>query len=924
MKRLSINRIASAGIRANRKSYAALAMGIFLSIFLVTAMCLGVHGLFMASDARQKARLGSQDAFWLSCEVSDADLMATGLFSEIGHVYIAALYKPTSSTVGYYDERAAAYLDRSFIEGRMPERCGELAIEEGALARMRLENVGVGDTVTLTLSPVLGVDEERTFTLVGIMNDQSVAMRGNTIYGSDTSHFPELLIHPDDAAFATGSMMQHKLFTFAPGVTAYRALTYYIRTDENGQSRYGSLNVFDANGSPTCYPFDLTILNGDVLVYTGYIAFLTGALLLATCAGIAGAMESQLSRKTEEIGMLRAVGATKRQIRRIFGRETWLLALIVSPLALMAGCLAAWIMSLLVPEHFLFRPTWWLLLPVLLIAVVTVLLAGGLPLRRASAIMPMSVIRNTDMLRRLKHIRPRKHFSPAWLVAWRQLNVRPTQLIAPSLLMCMLLIVVSTTMYTASNSIRRYAAQVLDERPSFRLYGRNIRYDNGFYDGICDQQLTDGDLAQLRSLPGVKRVDPDASFLVMQELGETVPVYWQPVYYHAENSDKVYQHNLGNGHQFLLPEDLRPKGLYATVTQEAYDAVRQRLGVEGHLSSGIQLTLAVIDPADMAQHVVSGRIDLNAIDAGHEVLVFAPTIYSFLSRDGAINTWRGPEDDWVKNRLNDPNMTLLAAIENDAYFPGQEITLHYLWSTDAECLSTNLSEAQYLAAYEQMEHAKTTVAVGAVIDGGVFGGDEVIMLTTRQGLASMGFPMTRVSQVSIYTDDLTPEAEAALERRILAIAQRGEGYEVTNLLASRRDNRQEDMMTLLLLIGVTLILMTVCIAQVSGSVSRRVRADAHLIGTLRAVGANEHVIFRCYAGQVVMSVLIGAAAGLLVYWFGFCNIPYVAQFSGSSVYGALAVQLLFIGATICACLLLLHLRIRDVTRRAIVENIREL
>lgn len=927
MKRLTINRIASASLRTNKKSYAALVVGIFLSIFLVTTMCLGVHGLFMASEAKQDARLGSQDAFWLACDVPDADLMATGLYSEIGHVYIPATIPSLSASVGYYDKQAAAYLHRSFIEGRKPEKSGELAIEEGALARLRLENVGVGDEVTLTLTPVQGAEEERTFTIVGVLNDQSASMRGHTSYSSEISHFPELLIHPEDAAFATGSMVQHKLFTFAPGVTAFEALTYYTRTDETGRTWYGNLNVFDSYDSPTSYPGMLLSPDPEALMYSACIAFLVGALLLATCVGIAGSMESQLTRKTAEIGMLRAVGATKKQIRRIFGRETWLLALIVSPVAMAAGCGAAWVLSLLVPEHFLFRPVWWLLLPVLAISVATILLAGGLPLRRASAVMPMSVMRDTDMLRKLKRIKPKKTFSPARLVAWRQLSIRPTQLVAPALLMCLLLIVVSTAMYTASDSITRYAAQLLTESPGFTLYS-STGYGNGFYDYISQLQLTAGDLAQLRSLPGVKRVEVDAAIRVTQELGEDVPAYWKPVYYQEEHNGYTFLHNLGNGHQFLLPEEERTESvnevLTTTITQAAYDAVRQHLGIEGHLGNGVALKIAVIDPAQMAQHVVSGRIDMDAINAGREVLVFAPTMYSFLTEDGAINSMRGRADAWLSNRLNDPNTTLLAQIENDAYTPGQELTLHYLWSTETGYLSTELTEAEFLAAYGQMEHAQATVTVGAVIDGGAVGGDEIVMLTTEQGLANMDFPLTRVSLVDIYTTDLTLEDEAALEKRITAISQRGEDYEVTNVQALRREGRQGDMMLFLLLIGVTLILMTVCIAQVSGSVSRRVRADSRMIGTLRAVGADERVIFRCYAGQIVMSVVIGAAAGLLVYWFGFCSIPYVMQFSGNAVWGAVAVQLLFIGACMGACLLLLRLRIRDVTRRAIVENIREL
>ena len=566
MKKLTINRIASAALRTNRKSYVALVIGIFLSIFLVTAMCVGVHGLFMANEARRDARLGSQDAFWLDCEETDETLMSTGLYSTIGHVYIPAVHNDTSTSVGYYDETAAAFLHRSFIEGRMPEQPGEIAIEDSALARMRLDGVGVGDTLTLTLTPVDGVDETRTFTIVGILVDQSANMRGYTDYSNLCMEFPSMLIHPDDAAFATGRVVQHKLFTFAPGVTGYQALTHYAYTTEDGRNIFGDLRIFDGNDNPTRYPNDLLRPNADVLVYTLCVGILAGALLLATCVGIAGAMESQLSRKVAEIGMLRAVGATRKQIRRICGREALLLALIVSPLAILAGCGAAWVLALVTPTYFVFRPAWWLLFPVLLISVATILLASGLPLRRASRVMPMSVMRDSEMLRKLRRIRSRKVFRPANLVAWRQLSIRPGRQAAPALLMSLMMIIVSMTAQLVYDDFSA-ALAVLAEQPSFNLWGGGY-YSGSFYDRIKGQQLTAGDIAQLRSLPGVKRVEVDSNLRLMQELGEELPAYWTPVYYEKDYNGNVINHNLGNGHVYLLPPEERPEGV--STTDEAH------------------------------------------------------------------------------------------------------------------------------------------------------------------------------------------------------------------------------------------------------------------------------------------------------------------------------------------------------------------
>ena len=916
MKRLTINRIASAALRTNRKSYAALVAGIFLSIFFITCMVLGVHGLVMANEARRDARLGSQDAFWLDCEETDETLMATGLYSSIGHVYIPAVHNDTSTSVGYYDQTAAAFLNRRFIEGRMPEQPGEIAVEESALTRMRLDDVSVGDTLTLTLTPIEGEAEVRTFTLVGIMEDQSAFMKGYSSYSEDYMYFPSMLIHADDAVFATGRMVQHKLFSFSSGVTGYQALSHYSYT-RDGKTYYGNLNVFDGNDNPTSWPSDLIAPNPAVLLYSACIGVLAGALLLATCVGIAGAMESQLSRKRDQIGMLRAVGATKKQIRRIFGREALLLALIVSPAAMAAGCVAAWMLSRSVPTLFLFKPTWWLLIPVLLLSVVVVVISGWLPLRRASQLMPMSVMRDAEMLRKLRRVRTRKEFRPAGLMAWRQLSIRPGRQVAPALLMALLMIVVSTTVYVVQDNITSALAD-LTGQPSFFLWCPGFWYGE-FYDHSPGQQLTSGDVAQIRSLPGVKRVEIMADIRVTQELGEYVPDYWKPVYYQVAGT--ISYQNLGNGHPGLLSAEAIPDGV--RTTPENYAAIRQFLGIDGHLSSPIELEIAVIDPSYLEQYVISGEIDLAAINAGQEVLVVAPTIYAFLSPDGALNSYRGASDRWLQNRLNNPEYTLLAAIENDAYTAGQALTLHYVYSDTLHTPTTG-SVADYVSCYEQMTHSTTNVNVGAVLSGGFAVGDNVVMVTTEQGLAAMGFPLTRVSHLNVYTDSLTLEEEAALEKRITAIALRGADYTVNNMMEMRRENQQERMLELLLIGSVALILLTVCVAQVTGSVSRRIRTESRMIGTVRAVGADERVIFRIYGGQVSMSVLIGTAVGLLIYWVLVRRIPYMGMTEGTDNWFTLGAQMLFAAATLGASLLLLRLRIRDVTRRSIVDNIREL
>ena len=52
MKQLSINRISAASIRANRKTYISLAVGILLAVFLATVVVLCAFGIIRAEEQK--------------------------------------------------------------------------------------------------------------------------------------------------------------------------------------------------------------------------------------------------------------------------------------------------------------------------------------------------------------------------------------------------------------------------------------------------------------------------------------------------------------------------------------------------------------------------------------------------------------------------------------------------------------------------------------------------------------------------------------------------------------------------------------------------------------------------------------------------------------------------------------------------------
>ncbi|MFE3030431.1 FtsX-like permease family protein [Streptomyces canus] len=119
----------------------------------------------------------------------------------------------------------------------------------------------------------------------------------------------------------------------------------------------------------------------------------------------AGAVALAVGQRAREFALLRAVGATPRQIRRTIATET----LLVAPLAGLLGCLpgiglAAWWLAQLkdkgaVPEAVDLSPGWIPLVTTVGAVLLTALAAGYLAARRSSRIKPGEALREASVER---------------------------------------------------------------------------------------------------------------------------------------------------------------------------------------------------------------------------------------------------------------------------------------------------------------------------------------------------------------------------------------------------------------------------------------------------------------------------------------------------------------------------------------------
>jgi putative ABC transport system permease protein len=137
----------------------------------------------------------------------------------------------------------------------------------------------------------------------------------------------------------------------------------------------------------------LDVLGNILNILTLAVAGLGGISLLVGGVGILTIMTIAVNERTNEIGLLRALGSEKNQILGIFLGEAVILASIGGLAGLVLGIGGAWLLGVLVPA----LPThasWTYVIAAELLAAVIGLLAGILPARRAAALKPVDALRS--------------------------------------------------------------------------------------------------------------------------------------------------------------------------------------------------------------------------------------------------------------------------------------------------------------------------------------------------------------------------------------------------------------------------------------------------------------------------------------------------------------------------------------------------
>ncbi len=451
-------------LKLNKKRNLVTIIGIVLSVALITAVAT-MFQIFMDSMIRyEKRQKGDYHVAFMG--VSEDKVIDIKNNRNVEEIYIvdeegyAILsdsqneYKPYACIMGFTDD-SIKKLGINLVEGRFPENENEIVIPTHLKTNGRIK-LAIGDSITLDVGKR--------------MDSEGNELNQNNPYISETdSEYTESIVDTKTKTYTVVGICERPAMENyeAPGYTFITHLDEddivgkvqaYVRFDkkalDNVYEKTAEIVGIDANlykkyelgdiYSDEEYEQISEILNNikftvdfnsfliklesnpfdrDTFGSIGVVFVIVCIIIIVTSVFcIKNSFDISITEKIREYGMLRSVGATKKQIRKNVMYEAFILGIIGIPFGILCGELAAFILvkvsnALLADELFseggilVFSPSVIAIIVSVILGVVTIYLSAFRSAFRASRVSPIVSIRNSGDIK----VKAKKLKSPKYI-----------------------------------------------------------------------------------------------------------------------------------------------------------------------------------------------------------------------------------------------------------------------------------------------------------------------------------------------------------------------------------------------------------------------------------------------------------------------------------------------------------------------------
>ena len=305
-------------LKKNKKRTALTIIGIMLSVALISTIGLFFKGMQDAQIQNVKNNYGSSHLIFtktneklISKIVNNPKVARSGLYNESKKIKIGDKVAVNVITA---TDKALELLPYKAKIGRLPEKENEVAIEKWILSSID-KNAKVGNKIRVS---------NKEYTLVGILKDNILTQ----LNGNGVILFKNNNINKQNAALLVEISSKTNL------KTAVGELKQLGKEDTVEENSY-LLQMQGAGDSGS----------GLKGLYVS-LAITIGIVLIATVAVIYNSFQISVVERIKQFGLLRAVGTTPMQIRKIVLREATILAAIAIPLGLLCSIITIYGMNI--------------------------------------------------------------------------------------------------------------------------------------------------------------------------------------------------------------------------------------------------------------------------------------------------------------------------------------------------------------------------------------------------------------------------------------------------------------------------------------------------------------------------------------------------------------------------------------------------
>lgn len=441
------------------------------------------------------------------------DVKTYGLRSDAGYMNL----EDATVSMMYMDRTGMELYKVKLKEGQLPQKENDIVVSKGILEALG-QNGKIGDTITVPYQILkddgLDYTKEKDFRICGFLADNESS--------KEQKQYTSLV---SEAFLKAEIPVEQVKYRFLLQVNGQKGNTTadYTETIQNIARQFG-ISEDDMN------------INKEYLaanyVDPATIPVIVGIMLIVVLAGIItiySVYYVSMNQRVREFGKLKAIGATKRQLRQIVLREGMGVALFAIPIGLLIGTVAVKVVLLQFVEHakdsnVLITEAykvvakgevqlyyWWIYLLAIAVTLCTVYLSLMKPMRMAAKVSEIEAMRYQGGSKRQKSSRKGYQFLNIGRLTKRNLaeNKKKSTITIVSMAVTGIFVMMVATVLACANPMESAKSSIVGQYEISPIVesGNKEHPEYEWAEVQKNNPLNEGLKQQIEELDGVERVD---------------------------------------------------------------------------------------------------------------------------------------------------------------------------------------------------------------------------------------------------------------------------------------------------------------------------------------------------------------------------------------------------------------------------------